>query len=424
MIFSRLLAWTVLAFAPVVAGQQIGKTPEVHPKLTTQTCTTEHGCVSQGTSVVLDAQWRDIDDIQTGTSCITAGGELNKTICPTAEECARNCALSGADYTGAGVEAKDDSMTLHMFHRYHGKLWTVSPQVYLLDSNGKDYSIMKLLNQEVSFDVDVSNLPCGMNGAMYLTAMDASGGRSKLNPAGAAYGTGYCDSQCYNGYPFLNGVANVDTLGACCNEMDLIESNSRGIQTTSHPCNITGSYPCSGSECHGKDRVCDPSGCGFNPYRRGAHTFYGLGGRYMIDTKKPFRVITQFPTDDGTDHGTLTEIRRLYIQDGNLIHNAAITTHDETFDSITSAYCKATYAKSFEPHGGLAQMGEALKRGMVLVMGLWDDSGDRNYWLDGGSSGPCTWKEGKPAVIKANDSATSITYSSIRWGEIGSTFEV
>lgn len=33
----------------------------------------------------------------------------------------------------------------------------------------------KLKNREFSFDVDVSNLPCGLNGAVYFVAMDAKG---------------------------------------------------------------------------------------------------------------------------------------------------------------------------------------------------------------------------------------------------------
>jgi len=66
----------------------------------------------------------------------------------------------------------------------------VSPRVYLLDQSGQDYSNIKLLNQEITFDADVSNLPCGMNGALYLTSMPIDGGRSSSNPAGATYGTG------------------------------------------------------------------------------------------------------------------------------------------------------------------------------------------------------------------------------------------
>jgi cellulase len=34
-----------------------------------------------------------------------------------------------------------------------------------------------------------------MNGALYLSEMDMSGGRNEYNP-GAAYGGGYCDAQC------------------------------------------------------------------------------------------------------------------------------------------------------------------------------------------------------------------------------------
>lgn len=32
--------------------------------------------------------------------------------------------------------------------------------------------MFKLLNQEFTFDVDVSQLPCGVNGALYFVEMD------------------------------------------------------------------------------------------------------------------------------------------------------------------------------------------------------------------------------------------------------------
>ena len=351
----------------VAFGQQIGYPHDIRPKLTTQTCTTKHGCISHDTSIVLDASWRNLEDIRTGESCITSSGELNKTFCSTAKECAKQCALSGNDYSKTGVEADGDSVTLHMYRHPQGKTETVSPQIYLLDPNGKDYSMLKLKNQEISFSVDVSALSCGMNGAIYLAAMDASGGRSELNPAGATYGTGYCDSQCYQ-YTFVNGVANIDNkLGACCNEMDLWEANARSTQLTPHPCNLTGFYACLGAECgSGKEGVCDKQGCGFNPYGLGAHHFYGYQGK--VNTTKPFTVVTQFHTDDDTVHGSLTEIRRLYIQDGRVIHNAAVNLHGNIFNSITPAYCKATHANTFQRHGGLTNTGEALERGMALVM--------------------------------------------------------
>lgn len=60
----------------------------------------------------------------------------------------------------------------------------------------ENYEMFHLLNQEFTFTVDVSNMPCGLNGALYFVEMDQDGGKSKYpgNKAGAAYGTGYCDA--------------------------------------------------------------------------------------------------------------------------------------------------------------------------------------------------------------------------------------
>jgi cellulose 1,4-beta-cellobiosidase len=62
-------------------------------------------------------------------------------------------------------------------------------------------------NHEFTFDVDLSNLPCGFNGALYFVSMDADGGLKKYsgNKAGAKYGTGYCDAQCPRDLKFING---------------------------------------------------------------------------------------------------------------------------------------------------------------------------------------------------------------------------
>lgn len=69
------------------------------------------------------------------------------------------------------------------------------------------YRLFNLLNKEFTFDVDVSNLPCGLNGAVYFSEMDEDGGLSRFegNQAGAKYGTGYCDSQCPQDIKFING---------------------------------------------------------------------------------------------------------------------------------------------------------------------------------------------------------------------------
>ena len=67
----------------------------------------------------------------------------------------------------------------------------VGGRTYLMDTDDS-YKVFKLLNKEFTFDVDVSNLPCGLNGALYFVEMDADGGKAKFptNEAGAALGTG------------------------------------------------------------------------------------------------------------------------------------------------------------------------------------------------------------------------------------------
>lgn len=57
--------------------------------------------------------------------------------------------------------------------------------------------------------------------------------------------------------------------------------------------------------------LCDKDGCDLNPYRFGVKEFFGPGK--TIDTTKPFTVVTQFHTDDGTANGTLSEIRRVFV---------------------------------------------------------------------------------------------------------------
>ena len=110
------------------------------------------------------------------------------------------------DYSTVGVTTKGDSLYLDMLK--DDDLSKISPRVYLLSEDKKSYEMIKLAGQELRFDVDVSKLPCGMNGALYFSEMEKKGGRSKLNTGGPAYGTGYCDAQCYIP-PFLNGEVSV-----------------------------------------------------------------------------------------------------------------------------------------------------------------------------------------------------------------------
>ena len=102
----------------------------------------------------------------------------------------------------------------------------------------------------------------------------------------------------------------------------------------------------------------------------GATEFYGPGPEFTVDTEKPLTLVTQFLTHDGTDEGNLTEIRRLYIQDGKVIANAASSIPGVTGNSITDPFCNSQ-KKAFwdydhhQEKGGLASMGRTLKRGLV-----------------------------------------------------------
>ncbi|KAI2615853.1 concanavalin A-like lectin/glucanase domain-containing protein [Hypoxylon sp. NC1633] len=318
-----------------------------------------------------------------------------------------------------------------MYVRRGAELVAASPRAYLLDPARENYEVLRLKNQEISFEVDVSRLVCGMNGAVYLAEMDGTGGRGALNQAGAPYGTGYCDAQCPR-LPFIDGVANIDSQGACCNEMDLLEANALASAFTAHVCTEPGVFPCTGAEC-GYLGVCAKSGCEYNTWKLGNQTFYGpntadanandtttaaAAAKFTIDTTRPFTVTTQFME---SFQGRLNEVRRLYAQDGATIANAGVA--DPAMppgDSLRMSHCQAV-GQTFEDLGGLAAAGNALDRGMVLAFSIWNDDRQFMNWLDAGAAGPCTLEEGDPRVIRERRPDTSVTFSNVRWGDIGST---
>jgi cellulose 1,4-beta-cellobiosidase len=157
------------------------------------------------------------------------------------------------------------------------------------------------------------------------------------------------------------------------------EANSISTAYTPHPCTNIGQHSCQGDACGGTYSStryagdCDPDGCDFNSYRQGDTTFYGPGK--TVDTGSKFTVVTQFVTGSS---GDLESIRRFYVQNGKLIPNSETKVTGTSGNQIDTAYCtaqKAAFGDTdvFSQKGGLAQMGTALKQGMVLVMSLWDD---------------------------------------------------
>jgi cellulose 1,4-beta-cellobiosidase len=224
--------------------------------------------------------------------------------------------------------------------------------------------------------------------------------------------------------------------------MDLWEANVVSAALTPHVCSVEGQTRCSGTDCGDGDErysgVCDKDGCDFNSYRMGDKSFYGKG--LTVDTSSKFTVVTQFITDDGTDSGTLSEIRRIYVQGGKVIQNSVSKVSGVTdSNSITDAWCneqKTAFGdtNSFEKLGGLASMGGSLSRGMVLALSVWDDHAVNMLWLDssyptdkdastpGVARGTCETSSGVPSEIETSAASSSVTYGNIKVGALNSTY--
>ena len=203
-------------YLAVVRSQQVGtQMEETQPNLSIQQCATGGNCQTLSTSVTIDANWRSLHTTNGTTSCYT-GNTWNVSVCPDPVTCAKNCALDGANYTGSyGITSTGSALTIKLVT--HGLNSTnVGSRMYLM-ANHTSYQMFNLQNQEFTFDVDVSSLPCGLNGALYFVQMDSDGGLSKYpnNKAGAKYGTGYCDAQCPKGVKFINGEGRFHFVSLC-----------------------------------------------------------------------------------------------------------------------------------------------------------------------------------------------------------------
>ncbi|TFK27147.1 cellobiohydrolase I-II [Coprinopsis marcescibilis] len=453
------IAIASLSLLALARGQQVGReVTETHPRLQFQRCTRSGGCqTASNGQITLDANWRWLHVTDGYSNCYT-GNSWNTTVCANGQQCSQRCALEGANYRETyGISTNGNALTIKFLTKSQGT--NIGGRVYLMDSDSR-YEMFYLLNKEFTFDVDVSKVPCGINGALYFIQMDADGGLSKHsgNKAGAKYGTGYCDSQCPRDMKFINGEANVEgwggsptdpnagagRYGACCAEMDIWEANKISNAYTPHPCNTPndgGYHRCTGKECNQPryEGLCDPDGCDYNPFRQGNREFYGPGK--TVDTNKKITVITQFITNDNTATGTLVDIRRLYVQDGRVIQNPPTNFPGvlDPFDSITEKYCtdqKRVFGdnNSFARDGGLAHMGRSLAKGHVLALSIWNDHTAHMLWLDssypvdadpnqpGIGRGTCPTTGGSPKDTEQNNADSQVVFSNIKVGDIGTTF--
>lgn len=418
--------------------------------MTWQRCTGTGGgsCSNVNGEIVIDSNWRWLHVKGDYTNCFD-GNEWNATSCPDNAACTSNCAIEGADYSSTyGISTSGNSLTLKYVTK--GEYSTnIGSRTYMMkDTN--NYEMYKLMGNEFTFDVDLSSLACGLNGALYFVSMPQKG----QGTPGAKYGTGYCDAQCARDLKFVDGQANaegweasstdenagVGAKGACCAEMDVWEANSISTALTPHSCKPESYSVCEQNNCGGTysdDRyagTCDANGCDFNPFRVGVKDFYGKGK--TVDTSKKMTVVTQF-IGSGSN---LQELKRFYVQDGKVISNPEPTVEGLSGNSITQPWCDAQKTAfqeevyPFNDHGGMASMGKAIQEGMVLVMSLWSDHYANMLWLDsnypldkdpsqpGIARGECATDSGKPDDVERDHPNAQVTFSNIKFGPIGSTF--
>eukprot|EP00933_Yihiella_yeosuensis_P074427 TRINITY_DN83367_c0_g1_i1.p1 TRINITY_DN83367_c0_g1~~TRINITY_DN83367_c0_g1_i1.p1 ORF type:complete len:398 (-),score=70.93 TRINITY_DN83367_c0_g1_i1:84-1136(-) len=150
---------------------------------------------------------------------------------------------------------------------------------------------------------------------------------------------------------------------------------------TAHPCKNSAETVCDTAVAGSADACkaeCDSAGADTNLFREKGpgNALYDL-----IDPALPVTVRTLFETTDGTSTGDLKEIKQIFEQE--------TAAGKKTFtQKLTDEKVKTTKAKYGEPnsfgdtYGGLKQMGESLKKGMVLVLALWSDTGGNMNWLD------------------------------------------
>jgi cellulose 1,4-beta-cellobiosidase len=370
------------------------------------------------TSLVLDANWRWIHNKGGYTNCYDQS--WNKQFCPDPVTCAKNCELEGVDLKDYkdiyGVTTSGNSATLRYVTGSN-----VGSRLYVLDEDKKRYKGFNLVNRELVYDIDMKDVPCGLNGALYFIEMPLDGGLNALNQAGAPYGVGYFDAQCPTDIKYINGFVNINNTGACAIEMDIWEANREANAFTPHSCMLLdgrpmiGGYPCLNDlECgRGPNRykgVCDKSGADHNSFRSGDENLYGYGKQFRVNTEKPFRVITQFITADKTDNTDIVMMKRVYEQDGKVIDGGFLD------DAVIRAD-KAKYDEPnhFEELGGWKVMTESFRRGSVFSVSLWDDNhldngrGPSMAWLDSvyppGSTGPGA-KRGRCDPNEKRDVAT------------------
>lgn len=193
-----------------------------------------------------------------------------------------------------------------------------------------------LFGKRFKVDMDLSQVGCNCNGAIYTVSMPAYSSSQQLQPG--KEGDYYCDA---------NQVG-----GTFCPEMDISEANKYAMASTPHTCNYVPPHYYSS---------CDKGGCGANVLDSHSGEF---GPGKTIDTNKPFTLSVSFINSGNPP--VLSVVNNYFWQEGRTIQ----------FNSCNENY--------------LQWMGKSLP-GMVITMSLWGTGSGGMSWLDGksGCQGGC-----------------------------------
>jgi cellulose 1,4-beta-cellobiosidase len=370
--------------------------------------------VQQSTFVSLDSNWRWIHDAK-GTNCFS-GNSWDPIICPNSSTCSKACQIDGVPLSQwarpYGTSVNGSSIRLNYVSQGdYGPNY--GERLYLLDSSGKSYQGFDLRNKEFVFTVDTSNVGCGINGAVYYTEMPLNNPYD--NSLDASFGVNYGSAQCDRDIKYIEGNANMNgAMGACSNEIDIWEANSRATSMALHPCSIkgvTGKVNSTG--------VCDQAGADYNPNRFGNTSFYGLGSQFQVDSSKPMQVITRFHAVNDT----IVTIERLYKQGSKIIRVPNMTDA-----SIASNHALFKEPDQFHALGGFKTLSSAFSRKMVLILSIWDDTAYSMRWMDsiypvgsnavGSYRGPCSTVDTSVWTLRNTVPNSFVVYSDIQINDI------
>ena len=251
--------------------------------------------------------------------------------------------INGQPHTKYVLSTDDDASHVRVYNtsitlQGGGRVYIGNSPSNSLDPNSYfnfDLQDDKSQSKRLTFDVDMNEVGCNCNGALYLVTMPAYNSNQQLQPG--KDGSYYCDA---------NQVG-----GTYCPEMDVMEANKYAMASTAHTCNYIPPHYYS---------YCDRGGCGTNVLDAHLGEF---GPGKKIDTNRPFTLSVEF-SKGGNDR--LSSITNTFQQNGQTI----------SFNACNPDY--------------LQWMGYSLP-GIVMTMSLWGTGNGGMSWLDGksGCQGGC-----------------------------------